>query len=112
MGYKEFTVTKMYYTIGEVAEQLGVSVSTIRFWSDKFARHIKPHRNNKGNRLFTQADFECLRTIHYLIKEKGMTLEGANMQITNNREQVDKSVEIAQTLKSIRSKLLEVQDSL
>ena len=42
---------KYLYTIGEVAEILGESVSLVRFWSNEFAKFIKPQRNARGNRL-------------------------------------------------------------
>ncbi|HEX2974517.1 MAG TPA: MerR family transcriptional regulator, partial [Bacteroidales bacterium] len=55
MPYKEIKVEKLYYSIGEVAEMLEVPVSTIRFWDNEFAI-LKPMKNKKGNRLFTQND--------------------------------------------------------
>ncbi len=45
---------KMYYAIGEVAEMFGENTSLIRFWANRFHDVIKPKKNNKGNRMFTQ----------------------------------------------------------
>ena len=68
---------KLYYTISETAEILGESASLVRFWSNSFPKYIKPYRNAKGNRLFTAEDIATLKQIHYLVKTKGLTLEGA-----------------------------------
>ena len=65
MPYKEKKVEKLYYSIGEVAEMLDVPVSTVRFWDNEFDI-LKPMKNKKGNRLFTQADIKNLRIIHHL----------------------------------------------
>ena len=50
---------KLFYQIGEVANELGVNVSLIRFWEKEFDI-IKPKKNKKGNRLFSKKDFEIL----------------------------------------------------
>ena len=48
--------SKLYYTVGDVSKILGENASLVRFWSDKFSSFIKPVRNKKGNRFFTQKD--------------------------------------------------------
>jgi DNA-binding transcriptional MerR regulator len=103
---------KMYYTIGEVAELLGESTSLVRFWSQKFSDFIKPVRNKKGNRLFTASDVENYKIIYHLVKERGMTLEGAEKRMTDNREGVDKSMDVISSLNRIRMELLEIRETL
>ena len=51
---------KLYFSIREVAEMLGVSQSLLRFWETEFDC-IKPHKNKKGNRSYTEQDIEVLR---------------------------------------------------
>jgi Predicted transcriptional regulators len=60
-----------------VAEIFKVNTSLIRFWEKEFDI-IKPHKNKKGNRLFTPKDIENFHLIFHLVKENGMTLSGAN----------------------------------
>ena len=103
---------KMYYTIGEVAEILGESTSLVRFWSQKFSDFIKPVRNKKGNRLFTSSDLENYKIIYHLVKERGMTLEGAEKRMSDNREGTDKSMDVIAVLSRIREELVEIKDSL
>lgn len=69
-------LTKLYYTIGEVAELFDVNTSLIRFWEKEFSA-IKPKKNNKGNRLFTVKDILTIDRIYELVKEEGHTLDGA-----------------------------------
>ena len=75
---------KLYYTIGEVADMFGVNTSLIRFWEKEFDV-IKPHKNKKGNRQFTKTDIDNFHLIFHLVKEKGMTLKGAQQQLKNRK---------------------------
>jgi DNA-binding transcriptional MerR regulator len=112
MPYKEFKIEKLYYTIGEVAEILEENTSLVRFWAQKFPEFIKPARNKKGNRLFTAEDVTNFRLIHYLVKERGMTLEGAAKRMKDNKSGVDRRVDVVEILTGIKERLLEVTDSL
>lgn len=103
---------KTYYTIGEAAAILGENVSLVRFWSNSFSRYLKPVRNAKGNRLFTPVDIETLKQLHFLIKDKGLTLEGAARRMAEDRKKVESRVKVLDSLKSIRAQLAEVRDSL
>ena len=62
---------KRYYRIGEVAKAFDVNTSLIRFWENEFDV-LRPKKNKKGNRLFTQEDLKNLQMIYFLVKEKGL----------------------------------------
>ena len=79
---------KLYYSIGEVADMFGVNTSLIRFWEKEFDV-IKPHKNKKGNRQFTKADVDNFHLIYHLVKEKGMTLKGAQQQLKNRKDETE-----------------------
>ncbi|MCW3805030.1 MerR family transcriptional regulator [Plebeiibacterium marinum] len=111
MPYKEPKIEKLYYTIGEVAEMFQVNTSLIRFWEKEFDI-IKPHKNKKGNRLFTPADVENFHLIFHLVKEKGMTLKGAQKKLEENHDDTVNNFEVVSKLKSIREMLLEMKESL
>mgnify|MGYP001283821956 CR=1 FL=1 len=111
MPYKERKVEKLYYTIGEVAEMFGVNTSLIRFWEKSFDI-IKPKKNKKGNRLFTKEDIENFHLIYYLVKEQGMTLQGAQKRIKENREGTVNTFDIVKSLTEIKEMLLEVKELL
>ena len=76
-------LTKLYYTIGEVATMFNVNTSLIRFWEKEFDI-IQPKKNKKGNRLFTPKDIINFNKIYYLDKEQGYTLDGAKNALKNN----------------------------
>jgi DNA-binding transcriptional MerR regulator len=111
MPYKEKKVEKLYYAIGEVAEMLNVPVSTVRFWENEFDV-LKPMKNKKGNRLFTQSDIRNLRIIYHLVKEEGMTLEGARKKLSGNWDETDYKFEINESLLKIKSILLDIRDNI
>ena len=103
---------KLYYTIGEVAEILGESTSLVRFWTNSFPKYLKPNRNAKGNRLYTKDDIDVLKQLHLLIKDKGMTLEGASKRLSSDRKAVDDRVKALDSLKEIKKQLEEIRSSL
>ena len=101
----------MLYSMGEVTEMFDVNASLIRYWESKFDC-IKPHKNKKGNRMFTPSDIENFKLIYHLVKEKGMTLEGANSAMKRRGKSVKRDVSILERLQNIRAMLLEVRESL
>jgi DNA-binding transcriptional MerR regulator len=104
---------KLYYTMGEVAEMFDVNASLIRYWESKFSC-IRPHKNKKGNRLFTPEDIERLKQIYHLVKERGMTLEGANkvMRASSKSNDLSRDTEMLERLQRIRAALVEVREEL
>lgn len=103
--------TRIYYSIGEVAQMFDVNTSLIRFWEKEFDI-IRPHKNKKGNRLFTQKDVDNFHTIYHLVKERGHTLKGAKEKLRNSREEVERDVEILKTLQHIEDFLKKLKAKL
>lgn len=104
-------MAKLLYSMGEVTEMFDVNASLIRYWESKFDC-IRPRKNKKGNRLFTPEDVENLKLIYHLVKEKGMTLEGANRTMKHNRRSVAGDASLLERLQKIRAMLVEVRESL
>lgn len=104
---------KLYYSMGEVAEMFDVRPSLLRHWESQFGV-LRPKRNKKGNRLFTPADVENLKLIYHLVKEQGMTLEGARKALRQCRREkaVPRDVELLERLQRIRALLVEVREEL
>ena len=111
MPYKEKEPEKLYFTIGEVARMFKVNTSLIRFWEKEFDI-LKPKKNKKGNRLFTKQDLDNLHIIYHLVKERGFKLEGAKRKLKQNKEEVSQGVEIVQSLKRVKSFLVEMKEQL
>ncbi len=111
MPYKEPIVERLYYSIGEVANMFNVNTSLIRYWEKEFDI-IKPHKNKKGNRLFTQQDVDNFHLIYHLVKERGMTLKGAKLKLKENRQSTEENFELIKRLKEIRETLISIRDNL
>ncbi len=102
---------KVCYTIGEVASILGESTSLVRFWANTYPELVNPMRNKKGNRLFSPADVEVFKKLHFYIKEQGMTLEGAG-KLMKTGAKGDSRTDVAMRLKGVRDMLVEVRDQM
>ena len=114
MEENQFTIpklTKVYYSIGEVAEMFKVNTSLIRFWDKEFDI-IQPKKNKKGNRLFTQDDVKNYHLIHFLVKQRGYTLKGAKDKIKGNKNDVVNQQLIAQKMSKIKTFLLQLKEEL
>ncbi|MCQ2375143.1 MAG: MerR family transcriptional regulator [Salinivirgaceae bacterium] len=111
MPYKEQPTEKLFFTIGEIADMFNVNASLIRYWEREFDV-IKPQRNKKGNRMFTQNDVNNFGIIYHLVKERGLTLDGAKKKLKDNKEDTINNFEVIRSLESIRDMLKEVKDML
>jgi len=107
----EKTIQKIYYSIGEVATMFDVNKSLIRFWEKEFSI-IKPKKNRKGNRFFTEKDIGNFKIIFHLVKERGYTLQGAKKKLRENKEDTIKNVELVNQLKDIRAELVAIREVL
>ncbi len=108
MALKKDKDLKLYYSISEVAKMFGVRESTLRFWEKEF-ESICPKTNAKGVRFYKQEDIEAVRLIHYLVKERGLTLAGARQKLKDNKDNTIKQEEIVHKLKLIKEELLSLK---
>ena len=98
--------------MGEVAEMFDVKPSLLRHWEAKFDI-LRPHKNKKGNRMFTPEDVENLKLIYHLVKERGMTLAGAAQYLKNGiTDSMRRDMELLDRLQKIRAELVEVREQL
>jgi DNA-binding transcriptional MerR regulator len=111
MPYKHKEIEKIYYTIGEVAAMFRVNTSLIRFWEKEF-EVIKPRKNKKGNRLFTQADIDNFHVIYHLVKELGYTLQGAKERLKISNIETNKNFEIIKSLNKVKDFLNEIKSDI
>ena len=95
---------KLYYSIGEVAERLGVNASQLRFWENEFA-HIKPNKNSRGERRFTKENIRQLEVVQYLLKDRGFTIEGARKEVARMKQPTGELADVAERLRAVQRKL-------
>ena len=81
-----------YKTIGEVTKQLGLidkktgnlQTHTLRYWETQF-KQIKPMIRAGNRRYYSTKNFEIIKLIKFLLKEKGLTISGVK-KILNNAD--------------------------
>jgi len=84
--------SKAYKSIGEVARILDLvnekngtlSTHTIRFWEKEF-KQIKPNILNGNRRYYNNDTIEVLKKVKYLLKDQGMTINGAKKVLNSNK---------------------------
>ncbi len=102
---------KMYYSISEVSEMLGLSQSNLRFWEKEF-KNLKPRRNDKGTRFYTKDDIETIKQITFLVNEQKLTLDGAKRRLNQKKDTVAKQQQLVERLKRIRLELKSISNEL
>lgn len=75
MKYKG--IKKLYYSISEISEKLGIKASVIRYWETEF-KDLKPQKNRAGNRIYKEDDIDLIRLIHHYVYEKHLSIHDAN----------------------------------
>jgi len=100
---------KLYYKIGEVSQMLDVTPSQLRYWEQEFS-FLRPKKNDKGTRYYNQKDFSHAQLIFHLLKEKGMTINGAKEYLDRKKSEGSlEKLEVISTLKKTKQLLEEVQ---
>ena len=102
---------KLYYSMGETCEIFQLPASTLRYWEKEFDV-LKPRKNKKGDRFFSKNDIALIRTIHYLTKVKGYTIQGARDALKNNFIQEADNATIIASLTEIKEMLLIIKKEL
>ena len=74
---------EIYYKISEVAEVLSIEQHTLRYLENSLGLRIK--RNERGDRLYSEADLDTLRLIIKL-KEKGLNTTAIKLALENTEE--------------------------
>lgn len=111
MPLKEKTIERMFWTIGEVAEDLGVNTSVLRYWEKEFGV-LRPKRTGKGDRLYTKEDIGKVREIQRLLKDEGFTIQGARERLRSKDRVEDSRAELIGRLRAVREQLLNMRAQL
>lgn len=102
---------KRYYSIGEIAKAFEVNPSLLRFWEKEF-KEIHPKKKESGARRYTPDDVTNIQKIYHLLKEKGLTIEGAKKQLKLKNLSEDGNMEVIQKLEQLKSDLERLRDNL
>ena len=101
------SLTKMYYSIGELSKMLEVNASLLRFWEKEFGLKVSK-RNKKGNRLYSVKEIEVINKIYALVKVNGYTLDGAKKALKDksSNPSIDEKQLVITKLSNIRERLI------
>ena len=109
-----------YKTIGEVAKILNLinkknglpSTHTIRFWEKEF-KQVKPKIFTGNRRYYDENSINILKKIKFLLKDKGMTLNGVKKLLNSNDSDIDELYNTSIKQKKIlKSKILKIKKLL
>ena len=103
---------KIYKTIGEVAKILNLndkktgklSTHTIRFWEKQF-KQVKPNIFAGRRRYYDHKSIEILKKIQFLLKNKGMTINGVKKYLNDENSKLDVNDNKTINKKIIKTKL-------
>ncbi len=111
MAYNPNKELKLYYSIREVARMFKVNESTLRYWEKEFPI-ISPKKAGGNVRQYRKEDIENVRLVYHLLKEKGMTVQGAKLKLKQNKENTIRTTEILDRLKRVREELVAMRKEL
>lgn len=111
MAFQAEKNLKVYYSISEVARMFNVNESLLRYWEKEFPI-ISPKKAGGNIRQYRKEDIENIRLVYHLVKEKGMTLQGAKQRLKVNKEKTVQTAEVVTRLKDIREELVKLRKSL
>jgi DNA-binding transcriptional MerR regulator len=102
---------KLYYSISEVAGWFKVNTSLLRYWENEFDI-LQPRKTRKGDRLFRVEDIKNLQLIYFLLRQRKFSIDGAKNYLKNNKGDIDKQVQLMDSLTKFKTFLLELKASL
>jgi len=106
-------VGRLYWSISEVADLIGVKAHVLRYWETEFPS-FRPKKNSAGNRHYRERDVELAMAIKHLLYKEKYTIKGAKMRLAKTRkikELIDQ-LEIPFGRAGQRQTLLEIRQDL
>jgi len=74
-------ITKLYYTISEVADLVDEEAHVLRYWETEFEQ-LHPKKNRGGKRIYTRDDIDTVFRIRHLLRDEKFTIEGARQALS------------------------------
>lgn len=76
---------KVYYSIGDVCDLVGLKPHVLRYWESQF-EVLRPAKNRAGNRIFRSKDIEVILLVKHLLYDEKYTIEGARRRLLEMKE--------------------------
>ena len=101
---------EIYKTIGEITKDLNLidkngnlQTHTLRYWETQF-KQIKPTVRAGNRRYYSKKDFQIIKKIKFLLKDKGLTINGVRKILNNpSPSSIDANVDLGVYKQSLSS---------
>jgi len=90
---KSLPTGKLYYSISEVSDLLGVKAHVLRYWETQF-KMLRPKKARGGARRYKKRDIEILFDIKQLLYDQRFTIAGARRKILDDRQNGKEQIEL------------------
>lgn len=100
----QFNDKRLYFSIQEVADHFAVNVSLLRFWEKEF-ENINPKKTTGGTRQYTKDDVQQVEIVYHLVKNKGMTLDGARQTLKSKKDDEERRITVLEKLHDLKKEL-------
>ena len=105
------TEGKLYRSISEVSEMLGIKPHVLRYWETQFSM-LRPKKNRAGNRMYRPEELRTLERIKELLYERRFTIAGARRKLLDERKETDPQAELSFAEADRRMALTEIKTEL
>ncbi len=102
-------ITKLYYTIGEVAAMVEEEAHVLRYWETEFDS-LRPRKNRAGKRVYTKDDLDVVFRIRHLLRDEKFTIDGARQALKRDKSSSRTAPDSVQQLMEMRSFLQKMLD--
>ncbi len=103
--------SKLYRSISEVSDMLGVKPHVLRYWESQFSM-LRPRKNRAGNRMYRPDEVKLLLRIKDLLYDRRYTIEGARRTLLDERRDESPQVELRFDAAERHMALYEVKEGL
>jgi DNA-binding transcriptional MerR regulator len=90
---KSLPTGKLYYSISEVSDLVGVKPHVLRYWETQF-KMLRPRKGRGGARMYRKRDIEVLFDIKQLLYDQRFTIAGARRRILDERHDGKDQIEM------------------
>jgi DNA-binding transcriptional MerR regulator len=90
---KALPTGKLYYSISEVSDLVGVKPHVLRYWETQF-KMLRPRKGRGGARMYRKRDVEVLFDIRQLLYDQRFTIAGARRKILDDKQDPRDQIEL------------------
>ena len=90
---KSLPTGRLYYSISEVSDLVGVKPHVLRYWETQF-KMLRPKKGRGGARMYRKRDVEVLFEIKQLLYDQRFTIAGARRRILDGRSEEKEQIEL------------------